>query len=151
LVVRITVVRHYFFGPRAIKPLQIGEEIVYEMNLTNQGDTSTFALDVDPPVNWSYTLSSDTVILNQGESATFLLTVISPADISVEDYIIHVEAISLEDSQMTAGLDLVASSKAELITESATADCEGEEVVLDTKISNIGLADAEDVKRLSQN
>jgi uncharacterized membrane protein len=133
-------------SPQAIKPLKIGTEIVYEVNLTNQGDAATFALDVDAPMNWSYTLSSDTVTLNDGESATVLLTVTSPQDTHVQDYMIHVEAISLEDSQMMAGLDLVASSKAELTTEGVAVSCEGEEIILETLVSNLGLIDAENVK-----
>jgi hypothetical protein len=132
-------------SPRAIKPLQIGTEIVYEVNLTNQGDAATFVLDVDVPMNWSYTLSSDTVTLNRSESATVLLTVTSPADIPVEDYIIHVEAISLEDSQMTAGLDLVASSKAELVAGDVSVTCE-EDVTVTASVSNMGLLTAEAVK-----
>jgi hypothetical protein len=129
-----------------IKPLQRGEDMIYEIVLTNQGDPSTFILDVNVPLSWSYSLSCDTVTLNHGESASMLVTVTSPADIPVQDYTIRMEATSLDDSQLTAGIDLIASSTAELVIESVTANCEGEEVILEALVTNVGLVDAENVK-----
>jgi hypothetical protein len=128
-----------------IKPIQIGEEMTYEVILLNQGDAATFTLDVDTPVHWSYILSSDTVMLNPGESATLLLTVTSPLDAPLQDYIFCVEATSLEDSTLTASLDLVASSKAELVIDDISVMC-GEDIVVTAPISNRGLADAENVR-----
>jgi hypothetical protein len=133
-------------SPQPIQPLQIGEEITYEMILTNHGDQSDFRLEVDLPLSWSYSLSCDTVTLNPHESATVLLTVTHPTGIPVQDYVIRVEAISLGDSQMTASLDLIASSKAELVAENMRVVCEEEDIVLTALISNMGLQDAENVK-----
>jgi hypothetical protein len=120
--------------------------MIYELVLINKGSPSTYALDVDAPLNWSYSLSGDTVTLNPGESATILLTVTSPQEIPLKDYMIRVEAISLEDSQMTANLELIASSKSELVAEDMTVTCEGEDVILTTFVSNNGLTDAKNVK-----
>jgi hypothetical protein len=133
-------------SPQSIKPLQVGGEMIYELVLINKGSPSTYALDVDAPLNWSYSLSGDTVTLNPGESATILLTVTSPQEIPLKDYMIRVEAISLEDSQMTANLELIASSKSELVAEDMTVNCEGEDVILTTFVSNNGLTDAKNVK-----
>ena len=133
-------------SPQPIKPLQIGTEMAYELILTNQGDTSTFAFDVDTPLTWSYSLSCDTVALSPGESVTVLLAVTSPQEIPLEDYTICFEAISLEDSQMKASLDLIASSKSELVTEDMTVTSGEEDVILTAFVSNIGLLDAENVK-----
>jgi hypothetical protein len=129
-----------------IKPLQRGEDMMYDVILTNKGDPSTFALDVNVPLSWSYTLSCDTVTLNHGESATILVTVTSPADIPVQDYTIHLEATSLDVSQLAAGLDLIASSKVELIAEDLTLVCEEEDTVLTALVSNMGLIDAQNVE-----
>jgi hypothetical protein len=117
-----------------------------EVVLTNQGNSSSFVLDVDVPLDWLYSLSHNTVTVNQGESATILLIVTSPEDIPLKDYTIRFEATSLEDSQMTASLDLIASSKPELVAEDMTAHCEEEDVILTAFVSNKGLLDAENVK-----
>ncbi len=131
--------------PQPIKPLQVGTGMVYEVTLTNQGPAATFVLEVDPPATWSYILSADQVMLQPGESATLLLTVTSPPDTPVQDYTIRFEATSLDDNDMTTTLDLIASSKSELIAENMTVS-EGEEVVLTAMVSNMGLIDAENVK-----
>jgi subtilase family serine protease len=47
---------------------------------------------------------------------------------------------------MTADLDLIASSKAELAVESVAIDCKGEEVILETLVTDMGLQDAGNVK-----
>jgi hypothetical protein len=129
-----------------IKPLQTGTGMVYEVILTNKGEKSTFALDVDTPLPWSYSLSCDTVTLDMNESATILLTVTIPQEIPLKDYIICFEAISLEDSQMTANLELIASSKSEVVAVDMTVTCEEKGVTLEAFVSNLGLTDAEDVK-----
>jgi hypothetical protein len=128
-----------------IKPLEMGTEMEYEVNLTNKGNSATFMLDVNVPSSWSYSLSCDTITLSQGESATIRVTVTSPVNVPVQDYTIRLEATSLDDSQLTAGLDLVASSKAELVAENLTVVCEEEDTVLTALVSNMGLIDAENV------
>ena len=119
--------------------------MVYEVVLTNQGNSSTFTLDVDTPLNWSYSLSSNTVALSPGQSATILLTVTSPEDTPLKDYTIRFEATSLEDSQMTASLELIASSKSELVAEDMTVTSEEKDVILTANVSNKGLRDAKNV------
>jgi hypothetical protein len=132
-------------SPQPIKPLQTGSKMTYEVTLTNQGGMSTFVLDVDAPAAWSYSISCDTVILDPSESTTFLLTVTSSEEIPVQDYTIRVEATSLENSCMTATLELIASSKSELVAEDISVNCE-DEVNITAFISNTGLSDAEAVK-----
>jgi hypothetical protein len=124
-------------SPQPIKPLQIGSKMVYEVTLTNQGDTSTCVLDVDTPVSWSYSLSCDSVTLNPGESTTLLLTVTSPEETLLQDYTIRVEATTLE-GDMTACLGLIASSETELAAEKITITCEEEDIVLTVVVSNMG-------------
>jgi uncharacterized membrane protein len=86
------------------------------------------------------------VTLSPGESTTVLLTVTSPQEIPLQDYRICVEATSSEDHQMTASLDLIASSKAELVVESLTVNCEERDITLTAFVSNVGLQDAENIK-----
>lgn len=130
-----------------IKPLQVGGEMTYELTLTNEGEPSTFLLEVDTPLSWSYSLSSETVSLNTGESATILLRVTSPSDIPVQDYTIRVEATSLEDDDMTADITLTASSMAELIPgEITVSPASQEEIAITASISNRGLLPADNVK-----
>ncbi|MBU7018776.1 MAG: hypothetical protein HXS44_14795 [Theionarchaea archaeon] len=130
-----------------IKPLQIGEEMTYELTLTNEGEPSTFLLEADTPLSWSYSLSSETVSLNTGESATVLLRVTSPLDIPVQDYTVRVEATSLEDDDITANMILTASSKAELIPGEITVSPSGEDdIAVTTSVSNMGLLPADNVK-----
>jgi hypothetical protein len=81
-------------SPQPIKPLQVGTEMIYEIVLVNNGDPSIFLLEVDPPLNWSYVLSSNAVFLNPNESATILLSVTSPLDSPAEDYTIRMEVTS---------------------------------------------------------
>jgi hypothetical protein len=142
----ISPVSIQLLSSQSIKPLKIGEEMTYEVVLINQGSPSTFTLDVDTPLTWSYSLSSNTVTLNPGQSAPILLTVTSPQEIPLKDYTIRFEATSLEDSQMTANLDLIASSKPELAAETMTLNCKEEDVILTAFVSNVGLMDAENVK-----
>jgi hypothetical protein len=130
-----------------IEPLQVGGEMVYELTLTNEGDPSTFLLEVDTPLFWSYSLSSETVSLNTGESATILLRVTSPLDIPVQDYTIRVEATSLGDDDMTTDMILTSSSKAELIPGEITVSPVGEDdIVITASVSNMGLLPADNVK-----
>jgi hypothetical protein len=130
-----------------INPLQVGGEMAYGLSLTNEGDSSTFLLEVDTPLSWSYTLSSETVSLNTGESATILLRVTSPSDIPVQDYTIRVESTSLEDDDMTADITLTASSRAELIPEEITVSpVNQEEIEITASVSNMGLLPADNVK-----
>ncbi|MGC1120765.1 MAG: CARDB domain-containing protein, partial [Candidatus Methanofastidiosia archaeon] len=131
----------------SIRPLQVGGEMTYELTLFNGGDSSTFLLEADAPLSWSYTLSSETVSLNTGESATILLRVTSPSDIPVQDYTIRVEATSLEDDDMTADMILTASSKAELTPWEITISPLGEDdIALTASVSNMGLLPANNVK-----
>jgi hypothetical protein len=130
-----------------IKPLQIGGEMTYELALTNEGEPSTFLLEVDTPLSWSYSLSSETVSLNTGESATILLGVTSPLDMPIRDHTIRVEAISLEDGDITTDMTLTASSKAELTPGEITVSLSGEDdIVITTLVSNMGLLPADNVK-----
>jgi uncharacterized membrane protein len=99
---------------------------------------------VDAPLNWSYTFSDDIITLNPGESAVFWLTVTSPDNISLQDYVIQFEAVSL-DSGITASLELIASFSPELVVEDTSVICEGEEITLETLVSNTGLIDAGNV------
>jgi hypothetical protein len=142
----ISPVSIQLLSSQSINPLQRGEEMIYEVVLINQGNSSTFTLDVDTPLNWSYSLSSNAVTLSPGQSATILLFVTSPQEIPLEDYTIRFEATSLKDSQMTANLELIASSKSELVAEDMTANCKDEDVILTAFISNMGLLGAENVK-----
>jgi hypothetical protein len=127
-------------SPQPITPLEGGAEMVYEVVLTNQADLQTFALEVDTPIGWSYSLSSETVTLDRDESATLLLTVTSPSDIPVQDYTIRVEATSL-DNGISASLTLIASSKAELVLQDLEVTHDGENVTMTATVSNFGLID----------
>jgi hypothetical protein len=130
-----------------INPLQVGGEMTYELTLFNEGEPSTFLLEVDTPLSWSYSLSSETISLNTGESATILLRVTSPSNIPVQDYIIRVEATSLEDDDMTADITLTASSRAELIPEEITVSpVNQEEIAITASVSNMGLLPADNAK-----
>jgi hypothetical protein len=130
-----------------IRPLQVGGEMTYELTLTNEGEPSTFLLEVDTPLSWSYSLSFETISLNTGESATILLRVTSPPDIPVQDYTIRVEATSLEDDDMTADMILTASSKAELTPGEITVSPVGqEEIAITASVSNMGLLPADNAK-----
>ncbi|MGC1121080.1 MAG: CARDB domain-containing protein, partial [Candidatus Methanofastidiosia archaeon] len=130
-----------------IKPLHVGGKMTYELTLANEGEPSTFLLEVDTPLSWSYSLSSETLSLNTGESATILLRVTSPSDTPVQDYTIRIEATSLEDDDITADMTLTASSKAELMPEEITVSPVGqEEIVITASVSNMGLLPANNVK-----
>ncbi|MGC1122314.1 MAG: CARDB domain-containing protein [Candidatus Methanofastidiosia archaeon] len=133
-------------SPQPIKPLQQGVSVTYEVIITNVGDAASFALDVDIPPTWSYTLSSDTVFLDSGESTTILLTTTIPSETVMQDYFIRFEASSMEENTFTATLDLIASSKSELTIESIAITQQGENVMLTALVSNMGLMDAENVK-----
>jgi hypothetical protein len=130
-----------------IRPLQVGGEMTYELTLFNEGEPSTFLLEVDTPLSWSYALSSETVSPNTGESATILLRVTSPLNIPVQDYTIRVEATSLQDDDMTADITPIASSRVELIPEEiAVSPVSQEEIAITASVSNMGLLPVDNAK-----
>ncbi|MBU7024627.1 MAG: hypothetical protein HXS40_10720, partial [Theionarchaea archaeon] len=125
-----------------ILPLQRGTDMTYQLLLENKGDPSTFSIDIGVPPAWSYTLSETTMMLNAGESATVLLTVTSPVELLEQDYTIHVDTICLEDYTLTAGMDLIASSRSELAIEDIEMLCNQGDVTLTAAVSNMGLVEA---------
>ncbi|MGC1122059.1 MAG: CARDB domain-containing protein [Candidatus Methanofastidiosia archaeon] len=125
-----------------IQPLQRGTDVIYELLLENKGDPSTFSINVEVPPAWSYTLSETTVMLHAGESATVLLTVTSPAELLEQDYDVHVDAFCLENCNLTASMDLIASFSSELAVEDIGVLCNQEDVILTAAVSNMGLIDA---------
>ncbi|MBU7014392.1 MAG: hypothetical protein HXS52_13760 [Theionarchaea archaeon] len=130
-----------------INPLRVGEEMIYELTLVNEGEPSTFILEVDTPFTWSHALSSEVISLNSGESATILLRVTSPSNIPVQDYTVRVEATSFEDDDMTADISLTASSRAELTPEEITVSpVRQEEIAVTASVSNKGLLSADSAK-----
>lgn len=133
-------------SPQPVKPLQVGAQMTYEMHLKNEGEKSVFLLDVDVPLNWVYSFSSHRISLNSGESATVFLYLTSPEDIPLMDYTARVEVTSIETSNLKTALDLTASSKSELVVDQLLVKCDGEEVVLEASISNLGSVDVDNAR-----
>jgi hypothetical protein len=133
-------------SPQSIKPLQLGFPVTYEAMLTNLGNAASFSLDVGIPPTWSYSLSSDTIFLDSGESTTILLTTTIPREAIMQDYLVRLEASSLEDSTLTTTLDLIASSKPELAIKNIGVIEQGNNVTLTAVVSNMGFVDTENVE-----
>ncbi|MGC1121680.1 MAG: CARDB domain-containing protein, partial [Candidatus Methanofastidiosia archaeon] len=132
------------YSPEPIAPLEAGKQIEYQIILVNEGDASTFLLDVDLPIGWAYELSSDTAVLDRGESAAVVVTVTVPLEISLQNYTIRVKATSAE-RDVASSLELTATSKSELTIEDIKVSYQGEDLKVEALISNRGLIDAEGV------
>jgi hypothetical protein len=131
------------FSSQPIRPLR--NEMNFDVMVTNEGPPSNFVMDIDTPVNWSFSASAETLFLDSGQSATVLITVTPPPDTPIQDYTIRVEAHSQDDPGISACMMFIASGKRELAPDALEITQQNEDVVLTASLSNMGLLNAESV------
>jgi hypothetical protein len=130
-------------SPQSIKPLR--DEMNFDVIVTNEGPPSNFVMDIDTPVNWSFSASAEAFFLDSGQSSTVLITVTPPPNTPIQDYTIRVEAHSQDDPGMSACMMFTASGKSELVVDELEITQQNEDVVLTASLSNVGLLNAESV------